>query len=253
MGKKKKIIAIDADHILYAIASDPSQGFTPSLGGTSLKVTDGKAELKKLKAKFMAVVEEYEKLAQVESIAYKWEPGETMIVIGDKSNFRYDIYPEYKGNRKGRPMSGQFKKLRKWARKKFSPKQNVEADDVVAYYVRKGAIGFSGDKDLLKGVPGIWFDCYYTRKHWVRTSKEDAHHFNLIQYLAGDRDDNIKGMPMVGIKTAENILVSQGHNWEGVVKAYLVAGLTEEDAILTRRLTSMHQWTPKGGLKLFGE
>ncbi len=252
MGKKK-LICIDADHILYAVASDPSQAFTPSLGGKSLKVTDGKAELKKLKAKFMAVVEEYEKLAQVESIAYKWTTGETMIVIGDKSNFRYDIYPDYKGNRKGRPMSEQFKKLRKWARKKFSPKQNVEADDVVAYYVRKGAIGFSGDKDLLKGVPGIWFDCYYTRKHWVRTSKEDAHHFNLLQYLAGDRGDNIKGMPRIGMPTAENILVSQGHSWEGVVKAYITAGLTEEDAILTRRLISMEQWTPKGGLKLFGE
>lgn len=251
--KMLKDVVIDADHILYDVASEPSKGFVNSLGGKSIKVRDGKAELKKLKKAFMARVDEYTKIAEVESIAYKWKLGETMIFISDKSNFRYDIYPEYKANRKGRVHTEGFLKLRKWARKKFAPKQNIEADDIVAHYVRKGAIGFTTDKDLLKGVAGLWFDCYHTRRHWTNPSEEDAVKFNFQQYIAGDLTDGIKGIEGIGLIKAQGLLDKFGWDWGGVVQAYESKGLTVEDAVLTRRLVSMNQWSPKKGLKLFGE
>jgi len=251
MSKKNKIVAIDADHILYNIASEPAKAFTSSLGGKSLKVTDSKDDIKKLKKKFKAEVDDYVKTAEVESIPYKWGIGEVIVVISDKSNFRYDIYPEYKANRAGRPMSGQFKKLRKWARKKDAPKQNIEADDYVAYLVSKGAIGFSPDKDLVKGVEGIWFDCYRTRRHWVRTSSEDAYRFNHLQYVMGDSGDNIKGVAGVAEKTATKLLDEHGWNWNGVLEIYKSKGYCIQEAILTRQLVSMNQWSPKKGLKLF--
>ena len=254
MGKREvKDVAIDADHILYNIASEPSKAFTSSLAGKSLKVTDGKAEMKKLKDAFKDNVNEYRKLAEVESIAHNYTLGKTIVVIGDASNFRYDIYPEYKANRKGRPMTEQFKKLRKWARKKYAPNENIEADDKVAYLVSKGAIGFSGDKDLLKGVAGTWFDCYRTRRHWVYTSKADANRFNLLQYVMGDLDDNIRGIEGVGEKIAIKLLDANGWDWTGVIISYHEKGYTQKDAILTRRLISMNQWSPKKGLRLFGD
>ena len=253
MAKKNKvkIVAVDADHILYNIASEPAKAFTSSLGGKSLKVTDSKADIKKLKQKFKAEVDEYVKTAEVESISYKWGIGEVIVVISDKSNFRYDIYSEYKANRKGRPMSGQLKKLRKWARKKYAPNQNIEADDYVAWLVANGAIGFSPDKDLVKGVKGTWFDCYRTRKHWVCTSEEDANRFNHLQYVMGDSGDNIKGIAGVAEITATKLLDKHGWNWAGVVNIYQSKGYSEKDAILTRQLVSMNQWSPKKGLKLF--
>ena len=255
MAKKQKvkIVAIDADHILYTIASEPAKAFTSSLGGKSLKVTDSKDDIKKLKRKFKAEIAEYVQVAEVESIVYKWTIGEVIVVISDKINFRYDIYPEYKANRKGRPMSGQFKKLRKWARKKYAPNQNIEADDYVAWLVGNGAIGFSPDKDLVKGVKGTWFDCYRTRRHWVRTTVEDADRFNHLQYVMGDSGDNIKGIDGVAEITATKLLDEHGWNWNGVLEAYKSKGYSGLDAVLTRRLVSMKQWSPKKGLKLFGE
>lgn len=253
MKQEIKDIAIDADHILYDIASPPSQSFKPSLSGKSIKVTDDKAEHKKLKKAFMAQVKEYEKHAQVESISHDWGIGETRIIISDKSNFRYDIFPAYKANRKGREHTAQFLKLRKWARKKFAPKQNIEADDAVAHWVRKGAIGFSTDKDLVKGVAGIWFDCYHSRMHWIYLNEQDAEKFNYQQYVAGDSGDGIKGIEGVALIKAQGLLDEHGWTWDGVLAIYQSKGYTVEDAILTRRLVSMNQWSPKKGLKLFGE
>ena len=246
---EKKLVAIDADHILYDIASPPSATRKGTLKGKSIaKVSHS---IKKLKKAFKERIREYTKIAEVESIAFDWTTGETMVVIGDKSNFRYDIFPEYKANRAGKEHTEEFIKLRKWARKKYAPKQNVEADDVVAYYVERGAIGFSTDKDLLKGVAGIWFDCYHARKHWKYTEKDEANHFNLIQYVAGDGDDNIQGIKGVAEKTAIKLLDEAGWNWQGVKQIYLNKGYTLDDAILTRRLVSMKQWSPKKGIQLF--
>ena len=63
--------------------------------------------------------------------------------------------------------------------------------------------------------------------------------------------DNIPGLPRVAEATAIKLLDKFGWDWDGVVKAYESKGLTEKDAILTKRLTSMEQWTPKKGVKLW--
>ena len=247
----KKGIAIDADHILYALASPQGEQWQTSLKGRSIKPKKG--EMKKLKAAFMEVILEYEAIAVMESIGDDWKIGKTHIVISDESNFRYDVLPDYKANRQGREHTEQFIKLREWARKKWAPKQNLEADDVVAHLVRKGAIGFSGDKDLLKGVAGTWFDVYKTRRYWVYTSKAAAEKFNYLQYLAGDLTDGIQGIHGVGLVKAETLLNKYGWTWDGVLAAYKQHGLTKHDAMITRRLVSMTQWSPKKGLKLYGE
>ena len=199
----------------------------------------------------MSVVSGYVKTAEVESINHDWGIGETRILISDKRNFRYDLYPDYKANRP--PATELIKKLRKWARKKFALKQNIEADDAVAHYIRKGAIGFTEDKDILKGVKGIMYNAHRSHKCWVNTSELEAINFNLLQCVMGDLGDNIRGIEGVGIKTAVKLLDEHGWNWEGVCQSYHAKGYTTEDAILTKRLVSLNQWSPKKGLKLFGE
>jgi len=246
---EKRDIVIDADHIIYLLASPLPASQKRTLKGKS--IVPPTHDIKRLKKAFKEHIRDYEKIAQVESIAHSWTTGKTKVVISDESNFRYDIFPEYKANRTGREHTEEFIKLRKWARKKYAPKQNVEADDVVAYYVSKGAIGFSTDKDLLRGVAGIWFDCYHGRKLWRYTTDAEANRFNFIQYVGGDRDDNIQGIKGVAEKTAITLLDEHGWTWEGVKSIYHSKGYTTEDAILTRRLVSMKQWTPKKGVKLF--
>ena len=55
-----------------------------------------------------------------------------------------------------------------------------------------------------------------------------------IDILAGKKSEGVIGIPRIGLKTAANILKSQGDTWQGVVNAYICAGLTEQDAIKTK-------------------
>ncbi len=249
---KKRHIALDADYLIFETTED--KGSTGNYFEVETGLNGGSEYQKPLKP--------YKKILKkaiaevVDEIAANL-PGEVSgkvkVIFSDPNgNFRYDIFPNYKNNRKGSKRSKMFYRLRKWAHRKYGYEDGVEADDVVAYYVReKGWIGASFDKDLLKGVPGTWFDVYHLRRFITTTTKKEAAHFNLLQTLAGDSTDGIKGIPRVGMKTAENLLRSNGESWEGVVKSYLDAGLTEEDAILNRRLIGMDQWTKKKGLKLW--
>jgi DNA polymerase-1 len=247
----KKMIALDADYLIFECTEGK---FTQNKHfGSEEGEVEGekyKEPLKPFKVKFKRLV------SDVENEIAANLPGEVkgikVIISAPDGNFRYKIYPEYKANRKSGSRSELFYRLRKWVIKKYGYVKDVEADDVVAYYVReKGWIGASFDKDLLRGVPGVWFDTYHARRNLNTTSEGEARNFNLIQNLSGDPTDNIKGIPGVAEKTAIKLLDKHGWDWGGVVAAYKEKGLTIEDAILNRRLICMNQWTPKKGVKLW--
>jgi 5'-3' exonuclease len=250
MKKKFKGIVIDADFLIFEVCEG---SYTKvSFFGKEKRELNGKYKepLTKYKERFHKLVDDI-----VEGIHGNL-PGEVndkvKLCFSDPDNcFRYDIYPEYKGNRESGSRSKLFYRLRKWVLKKYGYGKNLEADDVVAHYVRKGWVGATFDKDLIKGVAGTWFDTYHSRRYIVELTYGDAFRFNLIQALAGDPTDNIKGIPRVGEKTAIKLLTEFGWDWDGVIKAYESKGLTKKDALLNVRLTNMEQWSPKKGLKLF--
>lgn len=239
---KKRDLVIDADSILYEVAPLPSKD---SLEGETLETMP---DIRALILAFNEKIKEVEDAVAVETVAKKFKLGETLLVFSDpKSNFRYDIFPDYKKNRRGLKQSKAFYALREKVHTlpKAQVADHAEADDLVAYYVRQGAVGCSLDKDLLKGVKGRWFDMYHSRRTYRKVKRKEADHFTLLQTLAGDPTDSIPGIPRIGMKTAENLLISNGDNWGGVVKSYKNAGLTKKDAILTRRLIGMDQYNGK--------
>jgi DNA polymerase-1 len=178
--------------------------------------------------------------------------GKTKVIFSDPAgNFRYELEPQYKANRKDLKKSPEFYALREWALKKYIYESNLEADDLCGYYARKGYIVCSIDKDVIKGVAGTFFDVYHARRTFHDTSELEARNFTLLQTLMGDTTDNIKGIKGVGEATAIKLLDKHGWSWDGVVKAYEEKGLTEDDAVLTRRLVGMDQWHKKKGLKLW--
>ena len=243
---KVKNIAVDADSLLYetcpGVPADALEGETLDQLRTPMKT---------LLNAFTANLELLLIDLDVALMVTKFRRGEVELVFSDpKGNFRYDLFPDYKANRKGRECTPDFYRLRKKLHKMHTMVEGFEADDIVADRVRHGAIGISLDKDLLKGVKGWWFDSYTARRSLHKTKGKEAKHFTLLQSLAGDPADGIPGIHRVGMKTAENLLVSNGDNWKGVVKSYKNAGLTKKDAILTRRLVGMDQYK-KGKLKLF--
>lgn len=277
-NKKVKDVVIDADHILYTAFFGDNYKFEGEVEDTP--IDDGedfgvkpKFDLEPYKVKVRDIIQSYVDIAEIESIAYKWTIGKVRVIFSDpKGNFRYDLSKQYKAHRPETPK--QLKKLRKWAVKEYKFYKHLEADDIVAHYVRKGGIGFTTDKDLFKGVAGMWFNTHFKHQVWVHTTPEQANRFVLLQTLMGDGVDNIDGIAGVSEKIANEFLYED--TWECVIKAYKgiaphdeapfykkdgnptkmlekirALKLTEKDAILTRRLVDMSQWSPKKGLRLW--
>lgn len=229
-------VIVDADSILYLVTNVPKNKVTltgKSIGNKASNITH-----KQLKRAFMDKIYEYVAIAEIESVFHDWHAGKTIICISDKTNFRYQLYPEYKANRKGKVYSDQFLKLRKWARKKFAPKigLGLEADDYVAMYAKHGGVVFSIDKDVLN-LEGLSYDLYHNV--WVNTTKKESDRQFLIQKVMGDSVDNITGIKGVGKVTATKLLDKHGWSWQGIVAIYNEYGLTEDDAKLTEALVTI--------------
>jgi len=235
-----KDIWIDGDHMIY-IATHEVKALETELDGEALE-DDNRTKRQKSrdhKNRIKNMIQHYIDTVEVESILYNWSVGETHVVFTDsEGNFRNKLSDDYKAKRP--ESSEENKALKKWCVKNYILHEGLEADDVVAYHVRKGAVGVTADKDLLKGVSGKWYDTYH--KIWVRTTKEEAIHFTNLQTLMGDLGDGIPGIFGVGKVKAEKMLIEFGSDWKGIVRAYESKGLTEKDAILTRRLIGMDQY-----------
>ncbi len=266
MKLEKKKIIIDADYLIFQCTE-----------GKYIKqntFANEKVDLVPFKERFDLLVQDIEDEVAVATLGKYKIKGKTKIAFSDPdNNFRYDLQEDYKGNRDSSDRSETYYRLRKWALKKYGYVKNCEADDVVAYYVlHKNYVGCSFDKDLVSGVEGLWFDVHHTRRTFAETSVRDAMNFNMIQNLTGDATDNIRALPKkagdpmipcelpegvarqpfkVTEKLAIALLDEFGWDWDGIVKAYKSKGFGEKEAILTRRLICMRQWSPKKGVKLW--
>ncbi|API87508.1 DNA polymerase I [Francisella uliginis] len=149
-------------------------------------------------------------------------------------NFRHEMYPEYKANRKAMDdeLRVQIQPLHEIIKKMGYPliiKDGVEADDVIGTLARElehqgyDVIISTGDKDMAQlvtekvvlydsmknvttDIPGV------LDKYQIRPDQ-------IVDYLAlmGDSSDNIPGVPKVGPKTAVKWL-QQYENIDGVIE-----------------------------------
>ena len=191
-----KTLHIDADHLIYNTIYSPR--FVDGVEGETLNV----AAFKEYKTLFKQLLHNVVSTCELESsigdmIPFKgykcWFTGHT--------NFRYDIFPDYKKQRVGREKPEMFYKLKDWAAKKYSGgpiSDLVEADDIVCYYARKGHPIVSADKDVLNGTPGYHWNNY--AKKFMRVTEEEAREFRFGQYINGDLGDDIPG-----IRTPEDL------------------------------------------------
>jgi DNA polymerase-1 len=162
---------------------------------------------------------------------------EFILAFSDTANYRYDIFPNYKSNRKNTRKPLGLKALREWAIESYDSRvfPRLEADDVCGIMATEDPtfVAVSGDKDF-GTLPITWYNML--RDEMRSVTPEEADKFHLIQTLAGDPTDGYMGVKGIGTKTAEKILEKDGYNWETVVAAYEKAGLTEDDALVTARL-----------------
>ena len=163
-----------------------------------------------------------------------------LLCFSGSLNFRKDLFPDYKGNRKQRKPMG-FAAIRKRLLlenlKKVFTLPESEADDclgILATQKPDKFIIWSADKDL-KQIPGR----HLVDGKIVTVSQEDADLMFYTQVLTGDVTDNYKGCPGIGPVKAASILLDKKTDadmWTRIVGAYTKAGLTEEDALLNARL-----------------
>jgi hypothetical protein len=278
-----KTLYIDADSLLYLTV------FSRSNNGTDFDEQEGedfgvvKPDMKALKAQFRALVHDIVTSCELESAIGNMTKFKNVVcVFTPSSNFRYDIFPDYKWRRTLlAPKPPEFYKLKKWAIKKLGIcPEGIEADDYVSYMMRKGHPGTSADKDVFKQTSGYHYDTYH--KCFVKTTKKEAQRFLCIQAVNGDitADDipglrtpkgnkydgdktvsqkpltktnpNGIGLARVGEIKAEKLL-DGNYTLKNVIQIYLDHNFTKEYAITQIRLVHMGQIkkiSRKGKIKL---
>ena len=165
---------------------------------------------------FTEFLRELIELEQPEYIACAFDAKQT-------NSYRREIFPDYKGNRPPAPaeLKSQFKHCRNFCRAAgiadFSSNR-YEGDDIIGTlatrFREKGyrITILSADKDLAQLLrPGdVWWD--YARNtilHYKDVEKKFGVKPELIAdllALAGDKVDNIPGIPGIGYKMASNLL-----------------------------------------------
>lgn len=189
-----------------------------------------------------AIVGVYERLAELQEL-YK-ESKIITIFDAHGENFRHDIYPEYKLNRKPGDIDliMQFDAVHEMCKLmgfSFYCVVGVEADDVIATiakytrHLKLNTLICSGDKDLMQLVNDTTQQLTMVGDMMDVTSATEKMGVPPEQILdllslQGDAADNIPGVPRVGAKTACNWLDKYGSLEEIILNAKDLTGAVGE-------------------------
>ncbi|API58478.1 hypothetical protein BSL82_03475 [Tardibacter chloracetimidivorans] len=164
-----------------------------------------------------------------------------VIILSGSKNYRYDLDPTYKSNRKGVRKPLGFKALKDWLYEEYGPERvkandMLEADDYMGILATdpqrgKGRCIVSEDKDMQTIPCSLW-----RNGEMLEITEAQADRYWMLQTLTGDSADGYKGCPGIGAVKAEAILSKPGSMWENVRQAFLKAGTDEEHAVLQARL-----------------
>ena len=163
-----------------------------------------------------------------------------VVALSDNTNWRKDILPTYKANRKKQRKPVGLSQMRHFIEDNYKTfiRPGLEADDILGIAMTCNKVVKDPDKIIVsidkdfKTIPGKICILREGQEITVQEiTKEEADYNHLFQSLTGDSADGYSGCPGVGPKTAEKVL-GDDPTWENVVKAYEKKGLTEEDALV---------------------
>lgn len=212
------ILAIDANNIAHRVFHTKTGTLTTKDGKPSGVVM---GVLKSIKGYV-------EKFPETSKVIMCWD--------GGRSQWRKDLYPDYKAQRDYGSQDEEKKKMYDglWMQMeelhKFLPSIGVdsikiqyqEADDVIASIARcnqsdKHVMIVSSDKDMLQLVDdnvsmySPYGDKITTPLNFFDETGVDRAAYIGYRALVGDTSDNIKGIPGIGDKTAKNLMDKYGH------------------------------------------
>jgi 5'-3' exonuclease len=174
------IALVDADVLVYRI------GFTT-------EEVDSNIAIWRLKTMLEDIVD------ATEAEAYR-----CFLTSEDKSNYRFDIDPLYKSNRKAEKPK-HYNALRSHLINQHNAEVvfGMEADDKLGIEQQEDTIICSIDKDM-RQIPGKHYN--FVKKEMFEVTPIEALQFFYMQILMGDTADFIEGIRGIGPKKAEKII-----------------------------------------------
>jgi 5'-3' exonuclease len=130
---------------------------------------------------------------------------EYKVFITGTNNFRRELDPEYKANRKDVPRPRHWQICRDFMERhhKAIICDGYEADDALGMHQTNDSIICSIDKDLLM-IPGRHYN--WVKKIFSEVTADEGLRAFYMSTLIGDRSDNITGVVGIGPKKAEKLL-----------------------------------------------
>ena len=255
--KNDKIALIDADTIVYTsclkcervIDLLPREFYTDAEWENLMKLGEPDENGRLYDASLTEIIDTcYNK---INKILYHTGCKEAELHFTDgRTNFRYDLYPDYKGNRKATHTPLYLRKAKTLLNIKYKGgiHTKIEADDAVVYLMRKYPEKYilcAVDKDVLNAVAGRHFNYYESGQYnidmkWQETSAITAKLFPYRQALMGDKSDNIIGLERIGPKKASVIIDDTCQDpMAQLIAAFEHNGRTKEEALLNYNLCFM--------------
>lgn len=126
------------------------------------------------------------------------------IYLSGDNNFRYQLYPDYKANRRDMVRPKHLESVREHLVLEWNAVicDGYEADDALGIGCMAGRdrVVCSIDKDLLQ-LPGLHYN--FVRREIKEVNAFDGAKWFYTQLLTGDATDNIRGCPGIGPVKAE--------------------------------------------------
>lgn len=232
----KRVLLIDGDILVYQVASAAEKPFDWGDDLWTLH-SDMNEALPTLEAKIGEIKNEL----KADHIVFA--------LTTTTRNFRKDVYPKYKANRKAVRKPLVWKPLREYLHANYETfeRDGLEGDDCLGILVTSKfaftkeygddveKILVSIDKDF-KTIPCKYW--HMQKREMIEITEAQADYFFMYQTLTGDTTDGYPGCPGVGPKNAERILADvndNGEMWKRVVAAYKEKGLGEGVALQMAR------------------
>jgi hypothetical protein len=153
------------------------------------------------------------RIGRIESEVYKrFELTEILLGLTANTNFRYDIYPEYKANRKqpdekAKKLSDLVKATKRLIYQRLKPillcNDKVESDDFCIEYSKRGYIVGAIDSDVVGQSRTPVFN--FKQWKWMHDGLEQTEIYENILYdsIKGKSKDNVIGVKGAGEKFAK--------------------------------------------------
>ena len=141
----------------------------------------------------------------MQDILYLTDAKEYKAFLTGPGNFRKEINPGYKANRKDKPLPMWLASCREYLISAWNAEvtEGHEADDALGMHQTEDTIICSIDKDLLQ-IPGKHFN--FVKQEFLDVLEADGIRHFYKQMLIGDRSDNIFGVNGIGPVKANKII-----------------------------------------------